>query len=178
MLVVDDDASIRESVKKILQAEGYEVLLAADGQEAVARYDPGRINLLLLDIELPNCSGWDTFENFTTKNPWLAVIVITGHAEQYRVAAAAGVSAFMEKPIDAAELLRTIQDLLAEPKEARIRRLIGRGSRPRYVPPDAHRVFHDLHARYSTPFRWELPASAFPATSALRHRENKHKIER
>jgi len=182
VLVIDDDASIRESMKKVLRREDYEVLLAADGQEALDRFDPQELDLLLLDLNLPACSGWDVFEEITAKNPCVPVIVITGDSAQSRVAKAAGVGAFLEKPIDVPVLLQTIRDLLAEPKEQRQRRLVGRGDRSRRVPSSAQHVFEDLRARYSTPYQWEPPVGAFPSGKFLQQRkanqrnehENKH----
>ena len=182
VLVIDDDASIRESMKKVLQREDYEVLLAADREEALDRFDPQEIDLLLLDLNLPERSGWDVFEEITAKNPCLPVIVITGDPGQYRVAKVAGISAFLEKPIDVPVLLQTLRDLLAEPKEQRLRRLVGRGHRPRRFPSSAQHVFADLRARYATPYQWEPPVGAFPSGKSSHQRkanqrnehENKH----
>ena len=69
ILVIDDDAQIRESLAKVLRAEGYEVRLAGDGQEAMDREGAARVDLLLLDLNLPQRSGWDLFESFTSMNP-------------------------------------------------------------------------------------------------------------
>ncbi len=126
ILVVDDDAQIREALAKILQVEGHEVVLAPDGQEAKARHDQTRIDLLLLDLNLPEKSGWDLFEWFTSVNPLLPIIIITGRSNQDNLARGAGASALMEKPLDVPLLLKTITELLAEPAENRLKRLVGR----------------------------------------------------
>ena len=68
ILVVDDDPQIRASLRKVLRAEGYEVVLAADGQQGVEKFNAERIDLLLLDLNMPVKSGWDTFERLT--NSW------------------------------------------------------------------------------------------------------------
>jgi len=156
VLVVDDDASVRDSMKKVLESAGFEVLLAGDGQEAVEQARPGQIDLLLLDIGLPIRNGWDAFARITAANPCLPIIIITGHSDQYPVASAAGASAFMEKPLDASQLLATIQQLLAEPKEERLRRLTGRTGKPRHVAADAGPLFEKLRAGWSAPRPWEL----------------------
>ena len=161
VLVIDDDAAIRESVNQILEREGYEVLLAADGQEAVSRCDPQQIDLLLLDINLPVRHGWDAFEEITARNPSMPVIVITGDYGQYVTAKAAGASAFIEKPIDPVLLLQTIQELLVEPKEKRPRRPRRSKAYSRSLPANAQRVFEDLRTRCSTPYEWEIPSRAF-----------------
>jgi len=139
-LVVDDDASVRESLKKVLAEAGYEVALATDGQEAMDRFDPEQVDLLLLDLNLPIRGGWDVFERITTQYPLVPIIIITGLPNQYFTALAAGAGALMEKPIEVPTLLKTVEELLAEPKESRLRRLCGQLDDTRYVPP-ACRLF-------------------------------------
>jgi DNA-binding NtrC family response regulator len=171
VLVVDDDASVRDSMKKVLESAGFEVLLAGDGQEAVEQARPGQIDLLLLDIGLPIRNGWDAFARITAANPCLPIIIITGHSDQYPVASAAGASAFMEKPLDASQLLSTIQKLLAEPKEERLRRLSGRTGKSRYAGADAGPLFEKLRAGWSAPRPWELRTNCRkpPAKSSKWH---------
>lgn len=135
VLIVDDDAAIRESLRKLLNDEGYEVVVATNGLEALDLFGPTQIDLVLLDLNLPAKSGWDLFERFTTLNPLLPVIVITGRNNQYKLAAAAGVGALMEKPLDVPSLLRTITELLAEPPETRLKRLVGMSRLVRYAVP-------------------------------------------
>jgi DNA-binding response OmpR family regulator len=125
VLIVDDDASVRKSLCKVLEEEGYKVTLAADGREAVEQFEAGPVDLLLLDIGLPIRNGWDTFERITSQAPAFPIIIITGKANQYDTAVAAGIGALMEKPLDATQLLETIEQLLSESKETRLRRLCG-----------------------------------------------------
>lgn len=133
VLIVDDDVSVRKSIGSVLSETGYEVMQATDGLEALARFDAKQIDLLLLDINLPNESGWDTFERFTGKNPFLPVIIITGQDRQTEMAMAAGAGALMEKPLDVAQLLQTVHELLNESDEARLRRVCGYRRDGRYV---------------------------------------------
>ena len=135
ILVVDDDPQIRESLRKVLRAEGYEVVLAADGQQGIERFNTERMDLLLLDLNMPVKSGWDTFERLTSLNPLLPIIIITGQRNQYELAAAAGVGALIEKPFDVPLLFQTMKELLAEPPEAHLKRLAGLHSYVRYVHP-------------------------------------------
>ena len=125
LLAVDDDPQIRESLHKMLRAEGYEVVLAADGPEGLAKFNPEKIDLVLLDLSLPGKGGWDVFERITFINPLLPVIIITGRENQYDTAVAAGAGALMQKPLDVSFLLRTIAELLVEPPETRLERLAG-----------------------------------------------------
>ena len=135
ILIVDDDAPIRESMRKLLQAECYQVVLAANGEEALEKFVPEKVDLLLLDLNLPAKSGWDLFERFSSINPLLPIIIITGRQNQHKLAAAAGVGALMEKPLDVPVLLQSITALLAEPAETRLRRLVGPNKDFRHATP-------------------------------------------
>lgn len=157
ILVVDDDAAVRESVRKVLAEEGYETLVAADGCEALRHFVSQAIGLLILDLKLPDKTGWDVFEYITQKNPLLPIIVITGQTEQFQTAQAAGAGALMEKPLDAAELLRVIRELLAEPKEMRLRRLTGKGGAVRHVPPRNAEFLKHLREQQEHPYKFEMP---------------------
>ncbi len=116
ILLVDDDASVRESVKKVLNDAGYGVVLAAGGLEAIAQFDAHAIDLVLLDIGLPNQNGWETCRHFAREHANVPTIVITGQTGQFKFALAAGAAALMEKPLGAHRLLHMIQELLAKPK--------------------------------------------------------------
>jgi two-component system, OmpR family, copper resistance phosphate regulon response regulator CusR len=104
-------------------ASGGSQSIAAHGQQALSLFDPDRIDLLVLDLGLPMKSGWDIFEEITNQDPVLPIIIITGQPNQRFTACAAGVGALMEKPLDVPALLQTMEDLLAEPHEARLKRL-------------------------------------------------------
>lgn len=135
VLVVDDDDAVRQAMKRVLETAGYEVGLARNGEEAITRFQPEQTDLLLLDLNLPTHSGWDVFERLTTHYPFVPVIIITGMPNQYSTAVAAGVSALMEKPLEATELLKTVREVLAERSETRLRRMCGNQSDTRLVPP-------------------------------------------
>ncbi|HXR04464.1 MAG TPA: response regulator [Verrucomicrobiae bacterium] len=140
ILVVDDDASVRKSLRKVLVDAGYEVALAADGREAVEQFEGERVDLVLLDIGLPVRNGWDTFECITNQAPMLPIIVITGPANQHDMAVAAGVGALMEKPLDVTELLNAIQELVHESVETRLSRLCGDAPGTRHAASAEHRI--------------------------------------
>ena len=144
VLIVDDDASVRGSLRKVLADAGYEVALAADSREAVEQFDGGHIDLLLLDIGLPVRNGWDAFERITNEAPRLPIIVITGQTNQHDLAVAAGIGALMEKPLDVNQLLNTMQELLVEPAESRLLRLCGHSPDQRHMPSSENRVWHRL----------------------------------
>lgn len=122
ILVVDDDPGVRDSLLAVLRSEGYLTLSAAGGPQALALAATKPPDLVLLDLNLPEQDGWDTFERLTSENPLLPVIVITGMPNQLFTACNAGVGALLEKPLDIPILLKTVKTLLAEPGEVRLGR--------------------------------------------------------
>jgi len=114
ILLVDDDASVRQSVEKVLRGAGYEVMLAAGGLEAISRVQTQPIDLVLLDIGLPNKNGWEACQHLNREHPNLPIIVIPGQAGQFKSALAAGAVGLMEKPLDADRLLQVIQELFGK----------------------------------------------------------------
>jgi CheY-like chemotaxis protein len=136
ILLVDDDPAVRESITQVLSEEEYLVLPAANGKEAVQTAAAGKVDLVLLDLSLPEMSGWDAFELLTSENPLIPVIIITARPNQLFSALAAGVGALMEKPLDFPNLLETIRDLLAETPETRLARIAGRPAKFHYLPSE------------------------------------------
>ena len=125
IFVVDDDLSVRESLKKVLEEVGYEVTTAIDGAEAQCRLNESIPDLLILDLNMPRRDGWDVLEDISTNQPMLPVIVVTGMMDQLATTIIPGVAALMQKPMHVAPLLNKIEELLAESPEARLRRLTG-----------------------------------------------------
>jgi two-component system phosphate regulon response regulator OmpR len=134
ILLVDDDSSVREMVGRVLLGEGYRVLFAANGPDALAIAATVAIDLVLLDLNMPGPSGWDTFERLTSRDPLIAVIVVTARSQQLFTAVNAGVGALLEKPLNIPNLLKTIRELLAESPEARLARLAGKQVDFHYLP--------------------------------------------
>jgi DNA-binding NtrC family response regulator len=136
ILLVDDERSIRQSLSKILGAENYEIVLAENGQEAIEKHGAQRIDLLLLDLNMPVINGWVTLEWLAAVNPLLPVVIITGRSNQRTLAETAGADALMEKPLDVPLLLQTIRELMDEPMESRAQRASKRASGSRCMPSD------------------------------------------
>ena len=126
ILVVDDDSSVREMLTRVLVGEGYLVWSAADGTAALELAAAKKIDLVLLDLNLPGKNGWHIFQKFMVENPLLNVVIITARSNQLFTALGAGVAALLEKPFNFPNLLQTIGRLLAEPVESRRARAAGR----------------------------------------------------
>ena len=136
VLLVEDDVSVVAALSGVLRDEGYDMIHASDGHEAIRNFKAvGGTDLVLLDLNMPVKGGWDTFELLTARNPLLPVIVITARPDQHVMAAAAGVAALLEKPLDIPVLLETMSKLLAEPMETRLARIARKN--PRTLPIDA-----------------------------------------
>ena len=125
ILIADDDASVRKALGRVLEEEGYQIMLAADGRETLQHFDAGPVDLLVLDLGLPVRNGWNTFERITRRAPAFPIVIITGKANPCDLAVAAGFGAVMEKPLDVGQLLQTMKELLGESPEARLYRLCG-----------------------------------------------------
>ena len=135
VLLVDDEPGVRRMLSRLLEEEGYAVLPAADGREALELAASKAPQLVLLDLNLPAQNGWDIFERLGAKHPYLPVIIITARPNQIFPALAAGAGALMEKPLDLPKLLSTIHELLAEPAATQRARLAGQASEFHYLPP-------------------------------------------
>lgn len=113
VLVVDDDEDLRAALADILEAEGYEVAVAADGQEAleVLREEHAPLpGLVLLDMMMPVMDGWE-FCAHQKRDPKLAhvpVLVLSASADVERAAAELGAQGYLRKPMDIDALLGAV----------------------------------------------------------------------
>ena len=137
ILLVDDDPAIRQILLRLLEDEDYLVLTAANGVEAVELTNAAKVDLVLLDLNMPVKDGWETFEQLSSDHPLLPVILITARPNQFFPALASGVGALLEKPLDFVKLFHTIHSLLEEPAEFRRARLSGQPSSFHFIPPKA-----------------------------------------
>jgi CheY-like chemotaxis protein len=134
ILLVDDDPAVREMIGRVLAQEGYTVLRAASGPEALGIIEANHIDLVLLDLNMPVQDGWDAFERLTSRDPLLSVIIITARPNQVFTALGAGAGALLEKPLDFPKLLQTVGELLTEPANVKLARLTGRRADFHYLP--------------------------------------------
>jgi CheY-like chemotaxis protein len=123
ILIVDDDLSVRQSLQEVLDHCGYSVVVAVDGEAAETKMTEGAIDLLVVDLNMPRKDGWDVLDDARAKCPLAPIIVITGMADQLATLRIAGAAALMKKPVDPGLLLHTIEKLLAETPEQRLRRI-------------------------------------------------------
>ena len=117
VLVVDDEAFIRQIARRTLEAFGYDVLLASDGAEAVAIYERrwAEIDIVLTDMMMPVMNGAATIEELVRLNPDVRIICASGLAADARTAGVGGarVKHFLAKPYNTETLLTAIRSALA-----------------------------------------------------------------
>jgi len=116
ILVVEDEAGIRALVRKILRRQGYQVLEAANGQEALALCrDSQRVELLITDVLMPHMGGRELVERLQTQGHEMKVLYVSGYTDDTSVYSGqlpAG-TAFLQKPFTLGSLLDKVKEVLA-----------------------------------------------------------------
>jgi CheY-like chemotaxis protein/nitrogen-specific signal transduction histidine kinase len=113
VLVVDDDATIRDVLRPMLSTAGYTVLEAKDGEEGLEMYRERNtdIDVVLMDVTMPRKDGRDACIAMRQLRPDARIILMSGYAHHLdsKVLAATGATAFLPKPFEMNELLRTVR---------------------------------------------------------------------
>jgi DNA-binding NtrC family response regulator len=115
ILVVEDEESLRITLAANLELEGYEVVEACNGKEAIDLLDNGKFDLVLSDIRMPRATGVDVLLHAKEHHPGVPVVLMTAYAmeDQVRTAMSEGVFAVLKKPFDfsaaAAAIVRALR---------------------------------------------------------------------
>ena len=114
ILIVDDEPSILQSLSGLLSDEGFEVLTAANGYEALKIVDTEYPDLVLLDIWMPGIDGIETLKEIKKDNPFIQVIIISGHGTIETAVKATKLGAFdlIEKPLSIDKVIMAINNAL------------------------------------------------------------------
>lgn len=114
ILIIDDEASIRESLAGILSDEGFEPLYAENAEQGIAMLEEGRIDLILLDIWMPGMDGMEALKRIKELYPHLPVIMISGHGSIETAVQATKIGAFdfIEKPPSYEKIILSINNAL------------------------------------------------------------------
>jgi len=118
ILLAEDDDNVREGVKEILESEGYEVIEAVDGEDAVNKFikkdDMTKIRLLILDVGMPKKNGREVYDLIRKMRPEVKVLFTSGH--ESAVIERKGVTAngehFIIKPFSPPSLLNKVHEIL------------------------------------------------------------------
>ncbi len=114
ILLVDDDSELLESAEYMLGYEGYEVVTAKNGEEAVTRYEEVKPVLTLMDIKMPIMNGYDAFMRIIKKHPKANVVFTSAYAiddSQFKNAKKLGLKGLLTKPFELEELSEVISTL-------------------------------------------------------------------
>jgi two-component system response regulator VicR len=119
IMVVDDEPDLLEVVRLILESDGYQVVTAGSGQEALDRMEKEKPDLVLLDIIMPKMDGWEVFSRIKADPKTTDIPVIMLTAKDQRIDKLIGlhvvrVDDYITKPFGRAELLERIKRVLQE----------------------------------------------------------------
>ena len=115
VFVVDDDHSVRRSLTRLLRSTGYQAEGFASAADFLAHLPRDGPACVLIDVRMPDISGFDLFRELQQRSPALPVVFITGHGDTAMAdrAMKAGASDFLVKPIDEPLLLAAVEQALA-----------------------------------------------------------------
>jgi class 3 adenylate cyclase len=114
LMVVDDEEGVRRSLRKVLEQDGYDILLAENGDQALAltREHHGRLETVISDYKMPGMDGLETLVEIGKINPEITRIMLTGYAtmESAIESVNAGIDGFLTKPFDNMELRAKVRE--------------------------------------------------------------------
>ena len=113
ILVIDDDAVVRETIVLLLQDDGYEVLAADDGMRGMALFRSEQPDLVITDLIMPEKEGIETIRDIRGRSPDTKIIAISGGArlrnfDYLRIAEKFGANEVLAKPFDTGDLLDSV----------------------------------------------------------------------
>ncbi len=118
ILVIDDDKNIRKLLTVVLEREGFSVVSASDGQIALEILDREIVDLVIVDVMMPNINGYEFTESVRAVDDKLPIIMVSAKqlSEDRKKGFIAGIDDFIVKPIDCEELVLRIRALLRRAK--------------------------------------------------------------
>ncbi|UCE86713.1 MAG: sigma-54-dependent Fis family transcriptional regulator [Deltaproteobacteria bacterium] len=128
ILIVDDDDALRDSLQLVLSAEGYEVLVAADGPSALTRIDESPTDVVLCDLRMPGVDGLELIPQLLRRAPGSTVILMSayGTSELAIEAMQLGAYDYLAKPFEPSEVLLTIRKAKERERMRRANQLLRR----------------------------------------------------
>jgi len=118
ILLVEDDAASRYAFARLLRGQGYEVIEAGDGNEAVAFLDGFAIDLVITDMVLPKINGLHLVSLIQARRPGIPIVLMSGYLSERAGKIILDESAdFFQKPVRPSALVRTVQRVLPKSKD-------------------------------------------------------------
>jgi DNA-binding response OmpR family regulator len=114
LLVVEDDPTIAEPLARALRRDGYDVDVRADGASALARANRGDVDMVLLDLGLPDIDGMDVCRRLRAESPAMPILMLTARADELDtvIGLDAGADDYVTKPFRLAELLARVRAVM------------------------------------------------------------------
>lgn len=124
ILIIDDDAQLRATLREVLELEGYEVVEAHNGREGLERYQEAPPEVMIMDILMPEQDGLETIMTLRRVDPQVKIIAIsgggqTGRTDFLHLATMLGVQRTLRKPFRPQELIEAVRDLLQGQNEGK-----------------------------------------------------------
>jgi len=116
ILVVDDEEGLRLLYEEVLKAEGYEVITAGNGKEAIQQLEAGKPDLIILDIVMPVMDGMETLGRIVGKDRKIPIILNTSYAGYQQDFMSWAADAYLTKSTDFSELKNKVRELLKKGK--------------------------------------------------------------
>lgn len=114
ILIADDDDDNRILLSFLIQSEGWEVIEAQDGQEALEKAIKEQPNILLLDNRMPKLTGTKVYETLCEQGMKIPVILLTAYADVQELADSLGICSYLNKPYDLSRLMAMIDKCYEE----------------------------------------------------------------
>jgi len=116
ILVVDDEPSVGDALKLVLESSGYEVVLVAKGREGIKQASSRGFSVVIIDLFLPDISGLQIIKKVHEQKPEIPIILITGQGTPWAFAEAKrlGAIGILSKPFHPADILRLISRAVAQ----------------------------------------------------------------
>jgi len=115
ILIIDDEETLREAFREILEEEGHNVFLAENGNQGIEQFQANEIDLVITDIMMPEKDGFEAIRELNRLAPNVRIIALTGFGlHNLPVAYDLGASRVFEKPIAPAVLKEAVAELLQE----------------------------------------------------------------
>src|SRR5687768_3869961 len=115
LLVIDDEPNILTSLRRALELEGYDVEVAGSGRIGLQKLEERDVDLVMLDVMMPEMDGLETLKRVREAQPDLPVLMMSGHASIDTAVQATKLGAhdFLEKPLSTEKVLLTVRNALA-----------------------------------------------------------------
>ena len=123
ILIIDDEADVREVIKLYLESEKWELIEASNGEEAIAKMKEGsnflQVGLIICDIRMPKVNGVETIDYLKKEAPSKPILVVTGYPDTELAVSLTekGISGFLVKPVDKDVLISKVEEIMALPHD-------------------------------------------------------------